>query len=61
MPKLDTELEKTPTGVRLPKWMATSVASAAKKQRVTDSHIIRWAVEDWLEREGYQTTLAESA
>lgn len=60
MPKLDTEL-KAQSVVRMPTWMADSVEAAALKNRVTASHIVRWAVEDWLERNGHQTPLAEIA
>lgn len=55
MARMDTELEKTPTAVRLPKWMGSRLEQAAQNERVTESHIIRWAVEEWLAREGYRT------
>jgi Arc/MetJ-type ribon-helix-helix transcriptional regulator len=61
MPKLDMTLEKTPTGTRLPKWMADGVETAARRKRVSESDVIRWAIELWLDTEGFDTPAAENA
>lgn len=40
-------------GFRAPAWMRDGVKEVAKRQRVdVDSIVLRWAVEDYLKREG---------
>jgi hypothetical protein len=40
-------------GFRAPKWMRDGVREVAKKHRVdVDSIVLRWAIEDYLKREG---------
>lgn len=37
---------------RTPQWMADGLDTLAKKSRVPMAVVVRWAVEDWLTREG---------